>query len=76
MTCEQCAGQGYVHVLSSSGRPFIGLCDCPSGAHYRRDMDKSPERLERRFDVSIDRIWPVADLRPSAAPSLRDKVAR
>lgn len=61
--CPQCAGRGAVKVNYRSGHPFdIGLCDCSAGAILRPEIESAPERLERRFGVALDRIWPIEEL--------------
>lgn len=67
--CAQCAGQGYVTVLSPSKRAFIGICDCAAGQPYLADLDDAYRwgHLEQRLGVSHDRIWTLADLRETAA---------
>lgn len=71
--CPLCDGKGARTLHYHSGAPFdVALCTCAAGAILRLEIDAKPEQLERRFGVSIDRIWPLEDLlegSPQAAAS-------
>lgn len=61
--CPQCVGRGAVTVNYRSGQPFdVGLCSCAGGAILRLEIESAPDRLERRFGVALDRIWPLEAL--------------
>lgn len=62
--CQTCEGRGAVTLNYQSGGRFdVGLCACLAGQPLRLEIDAAPERLEKRFGVSIDRIWPLEDIR-------------
>lgn len=61
--CVHCGGRGALRVnYRSVDLHDFGLCDCDAGAVLRREVDDDPDRLAKRFGVSIDRIWPIEEL--------------